>query len=437
MIASNFSLRRQQEVPRVVDVHVHLRIPDDVEVVLAEIRGDRRAARAARSRRSSRCSTFGIDRHRAGRDAGAAADDEHRPRMRRDQRRQVAEHALQAHVLRLARRLHLAGVVIVEHAVRQPRHGDRRVPALADVDDVGLADARRGVAAVADEQPRHGRGRCARAAPRRRPRATSSANCQPRSGADPRRRTTGASISSAASAEMTISNCSRELAAEPGDEHAGAERADDRADGVRGVDAADQPRGILPGRGDRGERQRKARAPENRRRQHGPEAAREIELEVEPDVARDRRVDRPVRQRLGEHVRRPRDRGAEQHLAHAERDARTRDAARERGADAAADAEADQEHRQDQRERVRRRAEEQREQARPDHFGRQRRHAGQRDGEVHRPGVRRARRRSCAAAGCGAYRRRVREQQSRAPRRSTFSAPRRTSRSAMSKTRSR
>ena len=55
--------------------------------------------------------------------------------MRRHQRRQVAEHPLQAHVLRLARRLHLAGVVIVQHAARQARHRDRRVQPFADVDD--------------------------------------------------------------------------------------------------------------------------------------------------------------------------------------------------------------------------------------------------------------------------------------------------------------
>ena len=83
----------------------------------------RSCARRSRSRRPRgtsgsisaivSCSTAGIDRHRAGRDAGAAADDQHRLRVRRNQRRQVAEHALQAHVLRLARRLHLAGVVIV------------------------------------------------------------------------------------------------------------------------------------------------------------------------------------------------------------------------------------------------------------------------------------------------------------------------------------
>ena len=59
----------------------------------------------------------------------------------RHQRRQVAEHALQPHVLRLARGLHLAGVVVVEDAVRQLARPRPSVPALADVDDVGLARA--------------------------------------------------------------------------------------------------------------------------------------------------------------------------------------------------------------------------------------------------------------------------------------------------------
>ena len=85
---------------------------------------------------------------------GAAADHQHFLRLRRNERRQVAEHALQPHVLRFARRLHFAGVVIVAHAVGELGHGHRRVDAFADVDDVGLADARRRVAAVGDEQAR-------------------------------------------------------------------------------------------------------------------------------------------------------------------------------------------------------------------------------------------------------------------------------------------
>ena len=98
-----------------------------------------------------------IDRDRAGGHAGAAADDQRVVRILRDQRRQVAEHPLQAHVLRFARRLHLAGVVIVEHAVATARDRHRGVPAFAHVDDLSLADAGRGVAAVGDEDRRERR----------------------------------------------------------------------------------------------------------------------------------------------------------------------------------------------------------------------------------------------------------------------------------------
>ncbi len=53
--------------------------------------------------------------------------------------REVAEHALQAHVLRLARRLHLAGVVVVAHAVAAVAStATEAVDALADVDDLVL-----------------------------------------------------------------------------------------------------------------------------------------------------------------------------------------------------------------------------------------------------------------------------------------------------------
>ena len=63
----------------------------------------------------------------------------------------MAEHALQPHVLRLARRLHFAGVVIVEDAVGQLRHGDRRRHAFADVDVLRrVVDTHVRVAAVRD-----------------------------------------------------------------------------------------------------------------------------------------------------------------------------------------------------------------------------------------------------------------------------------------------
>ena len=62
-----------------------------------------------------------------------------------------------------------------------------------------------------------------------------------------------------------------------------------------------------------------------------------------------------------------------------QRHARPRQVARHRRTQAAADAEADQKHRQDQREGVDRRAEQQRQDPRPDHFGRERGHARQRN----------------------------------------------------------
>ena len=145
--------RRLDEMPRIVDADVDLRVADDVEVVLGEIGRD-----DARHQRLD----FGdrlvldrrIDRDGAGRHAGATADDEHLLRLPRQQRRHVAEHPLEPHVLRLARGLHLARVVIVPHAVRQLRYGDGRVQSFADINDVRLAHPRRRVSAVRDEQTR-------------------------------------------------------------------------------------------------------------------------------------------------------------------------------------------------------------------------------------------------------------------------------------------
>ena len=74
-----------------------------------------------------------------------------------DQRRQVAEHALQAHVLRQAGRLHLAGVVVAEDAVGVARDRRRRVHPLADVEVLLAAVALDGrEAPVTDQQRRHG-----------------------------------------------------------------------------------------------------------------------------------------------------------------------------------------------------------------------------------------------------------------------------------------
>ena len=170
----------------------------------------------------------------------------------------------------------------------------------------------------------------------------------------------------------------RMLAAEPDDQQeAGAKRSDDGAERVRRVHAPDQSRGILVARGERRQRQRKAGAPEDGRGQDREQAPDQIELKLKPRIGRDRRVDRPVRQRRVQHVRGPGHRRAQQQLAPGERHARACEARPEHRADAAADAKAGEKDRQDQRERVGRGAEQQRQHARPQHFGRQRRQPGQ------------------------------------------------------------
>ena len=196
----------------------------------------------------------------------------------------------------------------------------------------------------------------------------------------------GSSTRSAASPHRMMSTCCECWVPSHVDhQEAAADGTDDRPDGVGGVNAADQPARILPLRGNRRERERKARTPENRRRQHHPEGAREVERKVVPGAHRDRRVDRPVRQRERERVGRPGDRTAQKHLHPPERQAGTLEAAGHHRADAAADPEAEEEHGENQREGVDGRAEEQRERPRPDDLRRERGHAGDRDGDVDRP----------------------------------------------------
>ena len=243
MIASNFSSRRQQEVPRVVEHDVRLRVGDDVEVVLREVpRDDPRHERLDLGDRQA--FDVRIDRHGAGGHARAAADHQHRLRILRNQRRHVAEHPLQPHVLRLARRLDLAGVVIVEHAVRQARDRHRGVPAFAHVDDLGFADARGRVAAVGDEHARHrvNRARQQHGAAHRGRQQQRAGELEARllrfgiggRGLEHQQRRDGGDDDQ---------HLLRALAAEPDDEQqAGGDRADDRPERVGGVDAADQPR---------------------------------------------------------------------------------------------------------------------------------------------------------------------------------------------------
>src|SRR5688500_12803321 len=71
----------------------------------------------------------------------------------------MPEHALQPHVLRQRRSFDFAGDVELRGATRaQGRDCNRRIPALTDVLDVDLVDPGYGVAAVGNEQSRHGGG---------------------------------------------------------------------------------------------------------------------------------------------------------------------------------------------------------------------------------------------------------------------------------------
>ena len=68
---------------------------------------------------------------------------------------EMTEHALQPHVLRLARCLYLAGVVVVADTCRRLRDRDERVQPFADVDDFCQVHPRRSIAAVHNEQARN------------------------------------------------------------------------------------------------------------------------------------------------------------------------------------------------------------------------------------------------------------------------------------------
>ncbi len=353
--------RRQQEMACIVDVQADFRVADDVEVVLGKIRG-----RDPRHQRLDLRDDFvldaWIDGYGSRGHAGAASDDQHRPRASRHERREMSEHPLEPHVLRLARRLHLARVVVVAHTVAALRHGDRGVPALADVDDLGLPDLGGRIPAECHEHARqHGHG-----------------ESQQRGG-DGRRGDKRGGCALLPQHHQRRQRCDddqqllRALAPEPHDQHeARAERPDDRPERVGGVNAAHDPRRILVTGRDRGQREREAGAPENRAGQHGKETSGQIELKLDPEIGRDRRVDRPVRQGVVEKERSPGHRGTQQQLAPGEGNARAREAAPEHRAQGAADADARQEHGEDERKGIGRRPEQQRERPRPLDFGRQR-----------------------------------------------------------------
>ena len=170
-------------------------------------------------------------------------------------------------------------------------------------------DAGRGVAAVGDEQLRQRRHVA------REQRRDDGADDDRQRAGPGRARTAGFSRPTTAAraraaptgrAEMISACCECWLPSQVTRSRLPPSGADDRADGVGGVDAADESRrdpAPWP-------RPRRARAgssrPTGSRRQHDPERADEIELEVVPGARRDRRIDRPERQRRASACRRPR-----------------------------------------------------------------------------------------------------------------------------------
>ena len=200
----------------------------------------------------------------------------------RDQRRQVPEHPLQAHVLRLAGRLDLAGVVVVQHAAARARDCDRRIPAFTHVDDVGFADARGRVAAVSDEDVGNAVDRA-----RQEHRAGHRTGEQQRAG-ELHPALLGGRLGEGRVEHQQRGDrrnddhqLLRLFGSEPDrEQQAAADRAGNRAEGVCGVDTADEPGRVFTPLRDRRQCEREARAPEGRRREHRPERAHHVELKV-------------------------------------------------------------------------------------------------------------------------------------------------------------
>ncbi len=207
------------------------------------------------------------------------------------------------------------------------RYGDERVQAFPDVDDVGEPHPRRGVPAVRDEQP--GTDGTAWPSIPRRPSPGAGAAVMERRLFEPHCSVAAGASSNSRGHRHQDEHLLPTLAADVHHhDQAGAERADNGPDRVRGVHAADQPAGILAGR-------RHGRpAPSGKLAPHRiapgstTQTPHEVELEVEPGIRRDRRIDRPVRQRGREHQGRPAQREAQQHLTPAQRRPRIRAVAR-------------------------------------------------------------------------------------------------------------
>ena len=376
-------IRRLQKVPSVVDQNRYLLVLDDAEVEFVEV---------FRNHLGYQGLDFGngdvagprVDADGPRGDSRAESDDEEIILLPGQERGEVSEHPLQTHVLRIARRLDLAGIVIIENAVGLFGDSDRSRQALSHVDHVRVDSANRQKSPVGDHfsgnlrddggehhRAHHGhrgrdRGRRAELLLGRR--AKRRKHQQPRH------------------SRHDDQDLLRRLASDPGDnDQARAQRSHDRSNGVRRVETAHQPSRVLTFFRRRCQGQGKTCPPEHGGRQHGPEAPRQIHLQPNPGRRLQRDVHRPVRQCLGHVVGGPGHGDAEQDLAISQRRSRRGQAAADRGTRTAADAKPQQEYRQDQCETIDGRTHHERQMTCPQDFGREGRHSRNADGCVHGP----------------------------------------------------
>ena len=177
----------------------------------------------------------------------------------------MAEHPLEPHVLRFAGGLHLAGVVIVEHAVIELRDGWRGVHSLADVDELAvIVQARCRETTVGDKQGgnRNNRSTEESGGDERadHPDRAAARNARPPSVVGEHEREHEQAADSRDANEDALG-----LLRASGRDQDDAEqhRPDNRTDGVGGIDAADHSSGVLTFGSDRRKRQRKTCAPQH------------------------------------------------------------------------------------------------------------------------------------------------------------------------------
>ena len=149
----------QDKMAGVVEEDSDARVVDHVVILLLEERGDDSGDQGF-DFADGDVGDFGISQERAGGDAGAASDHQNGARAGCQQGGQVAEHALQAHVLRVGGGFDFAADVEIEGAAAvHLGDSDGGVHALAHIDQSAVVAVGGEIAAVSDELPRNGRDR--------------------------------------------------------------------------------------------------------------------------------------------------------------------------------------------------------------------------------------------------------------------------------------